>query len=198
MAMNHAARLVMFAQLSLFLCLFACFLLMPHFLFESNEGGVSNYGTYARTVIPYTIGFALCGVLTIRAAFSLPKEASYRTLQRVLLLLGTLYLLELLSTYAYKLNNTFNNVHVYISVISAAYCMAIGVWLALSIARNAVNVSLVLVQSLGFVVAGLTYLGYLHVLFIAEMGTGVVFGTLLVCAIREVVDPEMVPSVELS
>jgi len=192
MAMNRTARLIMLGQLSLFLCLSICFLLIPHFLFESDEGGVSNYGTYARTIVPYTLGFGVCGVLTIRAALSLPKGSSYRTLRRALILLGALYLLELFSTYPYKVNDIFNNIHVFISAVSALYCMAIGIWFALSVARNPVNITLMLVQSLGFVVAALTYLSYLHVLFIAEMFTGAIFGVLLVHTVGEVTAPKTV------
>jgi hypothetical protein len=184
------------AQLTLFLFLFICFLLIPHFLFESNEGGVSNYGTYARTIIPYTIGFGLCGVLTIQAALSLPKEISYRALRRALLLLGILYLLELLSTYSYKQSDVFNNIHVFISALSAVYCMAISIWLALSVARTSVNVLLMLAQCLGFIAAALTYVGYLHILFIAEVFTGAVFGILLVRVTNEVAYPKTAISIE--
>jgi hypothetical protein len=179
--MHNSVRLLLFAQLSLFFFLFICFMLIPHFLLESNEGGISNYGTYAKTVVPYTLAFGLGGLLTIRAAKSLPKRMSrHQALYWVLSITGGLYLLVLLSTYPYKLNKTFDNIHTYAGFALAVFGMMTAFWFALVLARNFLNLVLLSAQTAGFILAILNYLGYVHLLFVAELLTGTAFGALLV------------------
>jgi hypothetical protein len=183
--MRSAAKFILYAQLSLFGFLLLCVFLIPHFLFEANEGGVSNYGTYAKTVIPYTLGLGLCGVFTICASFSVPKEAGRHLLRRALYVLGALYLLELLSTYFYKRSDVFNDIHVYISMAGAVYGTVLSTWLALSVARNTLNNMLLLTQFAGFTAAALTYFEHWNIIFIAESLTTVAFGAILVRAANE-------------
>jgi len=172
---------------------------MPHFLLEPNEGGVSNYGVHARTVIPYTLAFGLCGVLTLLAAKALPHETpNRRALQWILSLAGSLYILVLISTYTYQVNNVFDTIHVYAGIGLFLLEAVAAIWLARSSIRDALQVVSLAVQIVGCILSVLTYFGYLHVLFIAEMLTNIGFGALLVHAIGRTVTSEMVPSVEPS
>jgi hypothetical protein len=175
------ARHMLFAQLGLFAGLFVCFLLIPHFLLESNEGGVSNYGTYLKTVVPYTLGLGICGISTIRAAGTLPAATVSRyLLQWSLRILGLLYLLVLLSTYPYKLNIIFDTIHQYVGVTLVLYMLALSVWLALVFVRGTVNILLLISESVGFLLATATYFNLIHILFIAELLMSAAFGVLLV------------------
>jgi hypothetical protein len=179
--MHSSARLIFSAQVSLFGFLFICFLLLPHFLLEANEGGVSNYGIHLKTIVPYTLGFGICGTLTLRAARVLPQILPRRhVLQRSLYVLGTLYVFALLSTYPYKLNATFDAIHQDIGVILALFMLALGAWLVLALARSTVNILFFTAQCAGFMLAALTYFGLIHVLFIAELLMSSAFGMLLV------------------
>jgi hypothetical protein len=45
-----------------------CVAILPHFLFERNEGGISNYGIHASTAVFYTLAFSLSAGLLLRAA----------------------------------------------------------------------------------------------------------------------------------
>ena len=166
-------RLIFVAQLSLFAGLIICTLLIPHFLFESNEGGISNYGTYAKTIIPYTLGFGICGLLTVRAALRIPSERKY--LRWSLIILGGLYLLVLLSTYPYKLNSLFDGIHQLVGVALVSYSLILGAWLALKRSRHTATVLLFSVQCIGFVLAALTYFGFTNTLFISEIVGSVSF-----------------------
>jgi hypothetical protein len=185
--MQNSRQLIIFGQVSLFLFLFICFLLIPHFLLEANEGGVSNYGTYAKTVVPYTLAFALCGLLTIRAAVRLPRHVIHRRyLMKALMLLGVLYFAVLLSTYLYKLNHNLNNLHVLAGTMLAIYSMILSGWFVLVLAPSGKHRIIFLLQSLGFVITILTYFGYIDILFIAELLTSGAFGVLLVETIGQV------------
>jgi hypothetical protein len=195
--MHRAVRMAMFAQLSLFFFLTVCFLLMPHFLLESNEGGVSNYGVHAKTIVPYTLAFGLCGGLTLLAVQDLPRDIpNRRMLQWVLSLAGTLYILVLISTYAYQLNNAFDTIHEYAGVALFLLEVIAAIWLVRMRVHDTLQILSFAVLLTGFTLSALTYFGYLHVLFIAEMLTNLGFGVLLVHTLGRVVAPEMIPSVE--
>lgn len=183
---NKAVLYVLLGQVSLFGFLLVCLLLKPHFLFESNEGGISNYGLYARTIIPYTLAFGLGGLFTVRAALALPENTDhYQALKITLGVLGLLLIVAMFSTYPYKLNAVFNDTHKYTSVLLTFLEVALGVWFAVFLAPNAKNLMILSLQLLGFLTGLLTYFGAIHILFIAEMVTGLAFGALLVRTIAQ-------------
>jgi len=154
---------------------------MPHFLFEANEGGVSNYGTYARTVVPFTVGFLASGLSMIIAAGSLPKQIqAYRKLYRVLALLGVLTLVVLLTTYPYQLNALLGTIHSYTSMALVIAETIASIWFAWILVTDLPNKLLFALQFLGFMLGVLTYLGLTHVLFIAESLASLGFGGLMV------------------
>jgi hypothetical protein len=176
-----AARYVRASQYSLFGFLLICFALKPHFLLEPNEGGVSNYGLYAATVIPYTLALGLCGLLVLGSIRFMPKSVEhYLSIRRCLALLGSLLILELFSTYPYKINGTFTAIHIYVGVVLFVAEIIIGSWFALRLAKNTASMLLLAAQLGGFALAGLTFFGALHILFIAQLIASLAFGTLLV------------------
>jgi len=182
---SEPARLVLLGQLSLFAFLFVCFLFNPHFLLESNEGGVSNYGVYARTIVPYTLAFGGCGVLTLWAARLVPEASrEQRQLRLWLALFGLLYLAVLVTTYPYKINHAFDGVHIVAGVVLLVAELAAGAWFALARPRNTANIALLGALLFSFTLAALTFFGRLHILFIAELATSAAFGALLFRATR--------------
>jgi len=188
--MRHkSAVYALLGQLSLFGFLLVCMLLKPHFLFESNEGGISNYGLYAETVIPYTLAFGLGGLLTMRAALALPEGTDhYKALKIALGVLGLLLIVAMFSTYPYKLNTVFNDTHKYASVFLTFSEVTLGVWFAGFLARNIKSLMILSVELLGFLMGVLTYYGLIHILFIAEIVTGMAFGLLLVRTVAQLTD----------
>lgn len=187
--MYPVVRQLLYGQLALFIGLFLCLLLIPHFLFETNEGGISNYGTIAKTIVPFTLAFGFCGFCTIVAAASLPRTISrYKTLHGALLVLGVCYFLVLSSTYPYKLNRFFDALHVYAGLALIIWEMAFGSWLVWVLPRNRVLIALFTAQWVGFLLAVLTYIGLLHTLFVAQCLMSVAFGLLLVRSVREYLD----------
>lgn len=178
---HEITRSLLLGQLCLFFFLLICFLLIPHFLLEQNEGGVSNYGLYARTIIPYTLGFGLCGLFTISAARRIPnKPSAYLWLKRLLTLLGAMYIAALVSTYGYKVNRVLDDAHIYASFALVATQLVLGAWFAASLVPGGVNYILAAIQYIGFVLVALNYFGLIHTLFLAELLTSLAFGVLLV------------------
>jgi hypothetical protein len=178
---NKAVRYVLLGQVSLFGFLFVCLMLIPHFLLESNEGGVSNYGLYAKTIVPYTLAFGLCGLLTLLAMRFIPHEIShYKALKMALASLGVLLIAVLLSTYPYKVNDTLNAVHVYVGTALAFLELGLGTWFTLVLARDAKNIAFLALQVIGFVLGILTHFGVIHILFVTELLTSLAFGVILV------------------
>lgn len=178
--MRSPLRLLVTAQLCLFIGLLICVLLIPHFLFEANEGGVSNYGTYAKTVLPYTLAFGICGVATIWAARNLGRDDTDSHLRPLLVVLGILYLFVLFSTYPYKLSAFYSNLHHIAGAALVIYSVALGSWLTLFKAHTTTVLALYTVQLIGFLLAVLTFLGAVHVLFVAELLGSTAFGALLI------------------
>lgn len=195
--MQRATRHLFYGQLALFVGLLICLLLVPHFLFEKNEGGISNYGTITETILPFSLGFGLCGLFTMAATAALPRTlAVYKQLHGALLVLGVCYFLVLFSTYPYKVNGFLDNLHVYAGVALVIWDMCFGGWLIFVLTRDRLDRALFAAQSIGFVLAALTYTGLLHTLFIAESLVSAAFGVLLVRSVRAYIDtPQSTPKV---
>jgi hypothetical protein len=174
-------KYLLVGQISLFLFLFICFLLTPHFLLESNEGGVSNYGLYARTVVPYTLAFGICGLSTLQSVRFIPRGvAAFKFLKSALSWLGIIYLLVLFSTYPYKVNDIFNHIHIYIAAILFVSQIILSLWFVMIFARTLINLVILAIQFLSFILATLNFFGYVHLLFAVELLSSLAFGILLV------------------
>jgi len=139
-----------------------CTLLQPQFLFEHNEGGVSNFGIHALTVVPYSLAFGLSSLFLALAARALPSK----TVRRLLYILGTLQIFVLASTYPYKLNRSLDNLHILAAIALFVAELAVGVWFAFFLRKNTANLALLGLQTLGFLLALLTLVGWLHVLMV--------------------------------
>ncbi len=165
----------------MFLFLGICVAIVPHVLLAHDEGGVSNYGVYGKTVAPYTIAFVVCGVFTLMAAHLAPRTpAVLRRFRVALHILGLLFLVLLITTYPYKLNSTLKNIHVGVGIILFCFEMAMGIWMTFVLQRDRVALLLLLLQAIGFLLAFVTLIGALHILFISQILASVAFGILLV------------------
>lgn len=178
--MRDSVRLLILAQLILWAFLFICFLLIPHYLLERNEGGLSNYGVYARTIVPYTLAFGLCGLLSLQAARVLsPKIERRRELRWMLAGFGWLCLFVLESTYLYQVNGVLDDIHIVAGIVLFVFETAAALWLGWVYPRDWLQDFWLVVQLFGFILSVLTFAGHLHILFIAEIMTGLGFGVLL-------------------
>lgn len=191
MARRHTAvRYILLSQISMWAFLTLCTILMPHFLFERNEGGVSNYGVHALTIMPYSLAFGLGGLFMLAAAHSLSPamKPSGREVRIVLSMLGCLLLLVLLTTYPYKISRLYDNLHIFTSILLFVTELLIAAWLVARLLSDRVNVMLFGLQIFGSLLSLFTLLGLLHVLFVSQFIVGLSFGVLLVRTLAQTLD----------
>lgn len=189
----HAAKYVLYAQVLFALGMAACTVLMPQFAFSRDQGGVSNYGVHSRTVAAFTVAFWGCGLLMLKAARALRRDSPERQhslTADVVGAVGWLILLTAITTYPYKINNFFDELHIWTSVILIVSELAAGTYLW-RLGRSAACNWLFGLQLAGFCLTLLTFLGVLHVLFAGEVAAGLGFGLL---AVRSLYDNDAIPA----
>ena len=151
---NNKVKLYLaLSQLSLLSFLTLCIVLLPGFLFSRNEGGVSNYGIHEPTVVPYTLGSSLCAIFIAQAAHYIAHGTkAHGSFRYSLYILAGLLLFSLVSTYRYKVNSTYKNIHIIAGILLFCFEMAMATWMALIIARDRTSIMLLAVQAGGFIV----------------------------------------------
>ena len=186
--MGKITKLVLASQVAFLVLIGACVVITPHFLFSRDEGGMSNYGVHASTVVFYTLAFVTSAGLLLLAARALPKAPDFRSLRRIFVITAYSLLLVLLTTYPYKHSNTYGNIHTLANIWTFCFQMYAGVWLALFFRRNIITSLLLLAQFAAFVLVVLTFIGTIHLLFVAQILTLLAYGSLLVTSTIEPVN----------
>lgn len=186
--MRSSVRLLVYAQICLWLFLFVCFLLIPHYLLQRDEGGISNYGVYRATIVPYTLAFGACGLLTLQAAHVLPERTVRRKpVWRILVIFGWLCFFVLESTYLYQVGGALDGIHIVAGLVLSIFQVWAALWFGRAFPRDVLQDCLLALQLVGFVLGVLTFVGILQVLFIAEVTASVAFGSLLVRTVRQAI-----------
>lgn len=167
------------------LCLLVCILIIPGYFFSLNQGGLSNYGTEDKTVWLFIAGFGAASLGTLLAALTLPRSVTWLWQWRVgLLVLAGLYLAVMLTTFSYKDNESLRQLHEQAALALFAAMLAEALWLRFSATKDPLIKPLFNVFIIGFVLAGLTFAGLLHVLLSAQLLCGVAFGYVVVRGLR--------------
>lgn len=142
---------------------------------------MSNFGVHALTVVPYSLAFALGSFYLMLAGRALrPENTNLKLLKIMLYIFSGQLLLVLISTYPYKLNRTFDTAHNLAGILLFAFEFAACAWFAFFLDRNPANIAIFIVQLTGIALAAATFLGYLHVLFLAQILAGISFAFLIV------------------
>ncbi len=174
-------------QIILGICLLGCLVLIPGYFFSYNQGGISNYGTDPRTTWLFVLGFGAATAGVLLAAFRLPQATTRRLqLQVGLVLLAVLYLAVLLSTFSYKMNESYRLLHLY-AAIALFLGMFIGAsWLRFVAIKDAPTPTRVafVVFCIGLIIAILMQAGVLQLLFTAQIVCGIAFGYMLTQGVR--------------
>jgi hypothetical protein len=175
---SDAARDVAWGQLSFAIFITVCVALHPHAVLKANEGGISDYGVRAKTVVPYTLALGLPSVLTYVAARHLHvvNQATQR-LRAVLVTYWILLALTLLSTYPYTLDRTLTDVHVAVGIAITVFETVASLWMCVTLRGYR---AVLAAQLAGLVLAGLAITGTVHVLFLSEVISAAAFAVLLV------------------
>lgn len=178
--MHTARTLVAAAYIVQAVAIFICTCLIPSYLFRADQGGISNFGTQAATVIPYSLAFIGGGLLLIAAGTKVNiKSAHSMGARTALLVVGALNIAVAITTYTYKLSSELALLHQYSALALFLAELPIAVWFAFSASGSATTRRWFVVFASGFGLAALTYFGLLHVLFVAEAVTAAGFA--LVC-----------------
>jgi hypothetical protein len=160
-----------------------CVVLRPGFVLKVNEGGVSNYGVHVKTAVPYYLALTVAAVGAYLAAtrardsMELPQR-----LRALLLCYATLIVLTLASTFAYTLDKPQRDLHVGVGIVLTVFEILASLWMY---RERRGDLGLVLVQLAGVVVAALTIVGLVHLLFVSEIVTGASFAVLLFRTTRQ-------------
>jgi hypothetical protein len=154
-----------------------CVALRPHLVLHANEGGISNFGVHRETVAPYTVALALPALLSYRAARLIASRTNLRPLRIVLTGYSVLLLLTLLTTYTYKIDTPLKDVHVGAGALLTIFEMGSSMWMC---ARIRALFLVVTFEGAGFLLAVLTIVGVLHLLFVTQLVVGVAFALILV------------------
>lgn len=181
---TSAARDVARGQLVFLAGVAICVALHPGVVLKSDEGGLSNYGVHLRTVVPYTVAFLAPSLASARGAHVVDRDdVSARRLRRVLRGYAVLLVATLLSTYPYQINATWKDIHVAVGVVLFVFELLA----TASVVRTLRGGRVVAAASavvIGFVLAALTFVGAIHLLFVAQVVTGGAFAVVLVDATR--------------
>ncbi len=167
-------------QIVLGLCFLLCVILIPHYFFSLDQGGVSNYGTESATKLLFAVGFGAASLGTFLAGLKLPTTTSHRTQLRYgLYVLALLYLFVMLSTFSYKLNDSLRHLHGQVSLALFAYAFLGTLWLRFVAVKDVFTKWAFVAFCLSFVVVVLTVMGYIHFLFVGQIASGIAFASLV-------------------
>lgn len=172
-------------QIVLGLCLLLCLILVPRYFFSVSQGGVSNYGTESKTVWLFAVGFAVAAMGCLLAAAKLSTRASKHWQLRIMLvLLALLYLGVLFSTFSYKDNEAYRLLHVQAAIALFVWMLISAAWLRFSLVKDVYMRRAFLLLLIGLALSGLTFLGYISILFTAQIFSGVAFGRMMAHALK--------------
>jgi hypothetical protein len=149
---------------------------VPRYFFSLNQGGISNYGTEPQTKWLYAAGFSGATIGTMLAAIVLPKATKRRLqLRFILLILSALYLVVMVSTFSYKLSPSFQQFHELSALVLFISMLLTSLWLRFIAVKNSYINRLFIFLCICMALGVLNYLEVLHILFVIEVVTGVIF-----------------------
>jgi hypothetical protein len=172
---RRVVRLVAVGQMGFAAGIALCVALRPHLVLHADEGGISNFGVHLETVVPYTVALGLPALLTFRASRHIaPSSPRLRTL------LGgysVLILFTLLTTYTYKIDEPLKIIHVGVGALLTIFEMGSSWWMC---RQTRALYGVLTLEFVGFVLAALTIVGVLHLLFVTQLMVGAPFALILI------------------
>jgi hypothetical protein len=178
---KQGARLVERGQICFGLFIAVCVALHPGFVLKWNEGGMSDYGSHLETALPYTLAlFGLAEFSRRAASLYRQNDRTTRRLRRVLYAYSAIVFVMLLSTYVYTINLALRDFHFGFGTVLIVFEVTSSVWMFSLFRRFVWDGIFLAMQIVGSILCLATIVGTLHVLFFAEMLTGVGFAGLII------------------
>ncbi|MGH3733102.1 MAG: hypothetical protein ACRDVC_06985 [Acidimicrobiales bacterium] len=178
---NRADRFVVRGQICFALFIVVCVAIHPGFVLKWNEGGMSDYGSHIKTVLPYTV--ALLGLAEFSrraAALYRQNDRTTRRLRGVLYAYSAIVIIMLVSTYVYTLDLALRDLHFGLGTALILFEVASSFWMFRLFRRFVWDGIFLAMQLAGSALCLVTILGALHLLFFGEALTGVGFAGLLI------------------
>lgn len=141
--------------ISFFVLLIICIAIRPAGLIANS--GISYYGVYGNTLLPYSLGFLLVSVATWRSAAMIQPETKIEKYVRRALQVFTILFLGLLLTP----HTVLPGEHVFFGSTLFSLQLILGILLLFAIKRDWINALLLVIAFLGGV-ASLIYLNTSH------------------------------------
>jgi hypothetical protein len=146
-----------------------CVLIDPTTVLGADEGGVSNFGVHAATVVPYSLGFVLGAALLAASGRILGRATGVRAVAgRGFEVVAGLLAAVLVSTYPYRLDVAWRDVHLAAAAGLFVAEAVLLVWLVSTVSSRRWHLVPAAVWLTGFVVAAATSLGVGHLLFAGQ------------------------------
>lgn len=177
-------------QISFWCFTVVCVSLHPGFVLKANEGGMSDYGSHAKTFAFYTLALAVTAGFSLVAARNLAAFPRARGMVWVLRGYGTMLIVVLFSTYPYKLDTVLRDIHITFGVVLALVELAGSIWMYRRARSGRLDTAAFGVQLIGLFLFVLTASG-LHLLFASQMTIAVGYGSLLVRSTRHLTGPDV-------
>lgn len=174
------ARAVAIGQVAFAAFIAVCVALHPGFVLKANEGGISNYGVHAKTWLPYTLALGSASFFSFRGARSvLVHDGRSKRMRLALNAYGTLMALTLVTTYPYRLDIVLKDLHDGVGAVVFVFELVTAAVMVRALGRRR---GVFVVQVAGFVVGAVTFMGGAHLLFLAQVVSGVAYAVILVSA----------------
>lgn len=176
--MGKAVQYLLYGQIALWVSLLVSFLLLPKVVYDNQ--GISHFGVYAKTILPYGLGFLACGYLVLMAAHSISSTNHIMVTFRRALLLLAFFLLAVLLT-PFSVSTLFDWSHMIVSWLLFMCELVFAAWL-LCLQPNRVSWLLFVAQCAGSALAAFSLLSTAELMFTGQLVAEVAFGILLVRA----------------
>lgn len=176
-------RYVQISHIILAIFIVICIFVDPRYFFTRNQGGISNYGTDSRTQIFFILGFLAAAIGTWLAAFTHKNISKFH--KYIMIAIGIMYFLLMLSTIPYKLNSTFKTLHFAAALALFLTMLMMTFWIKYKLAKNSRVIKVwFYIFLLGLIIALLTQLKIITLLFVSQIVVGVAFAVILIYSLK--------------
>jgi hypothetical protein len=158
--------------------------IVPSYVLGAAEGGVSNYGSDRRTVVPFTVSFGGYGTLVAVAAGSVRATMALATwMTAFLTLLALLLYAVLVTAWIYKRSETLRTFHFASGIALLTYESFLGLWLAVYVDTTWIIWLLWAVMLVADAVCILALKRIFEKLFAGQVTACIAFGAILLIAL---------------
>jgi hypothetical protein len=180
---SREVRLVALGQATYLAGLGVCLAIRPGYLTSADEGGISNFGVHAVTVVPFTFAFlGAAALLAIAARATVPSNDLERRFAAALWALAAILVVVLASTYGYQRAAWLRALHIDLAIAGTVVQALLACWLVARVRHGVPDFAALVAMTAALALAGCSLAGVVHVLLATQLAGALAFGVLLVRA----------------